>query len=117
MLHDSAGTFDPKVRPRWRKPSITIVGERILADNIGKADTSTIPLMTDQPVAGAFMTGPDPDGYRMNNVKLQFGGIGDGGYTTRRTPAGVSLELNEDLGGAPGTRISELKLLSAQNSG
>ena len=114
VLHDSAGTFNSSTTPLV-ETFITIVGERILADNIGKADTSTIPLMTDQPVAGAFMTGPDPDGYRMNNVKLQFGGIGDGGNTDD-DPDGVSLELNEDLGGVPGTRISELELLSTQSS-
>ena len=114
VLHDSAGTFDPE-DDKLAETSITIVGERILADNIGKADTSTIPLMTNQPVAGAFMTGPDPDGYRMNNVKLQFGGIAADNDDSD-DPAGVSVELNEDLGGAPGTRISELKLLGERGS-
>ena len=30
-------------------------------------------LSPETKVAGAFMTGSDTDGYRLNNVKLQFG--------------------------------------------
>ena len=61
--------------------SITIVGERVYVDNTDKVATTTDLTHPEDgycshrtQVAGAFMTGSDPDGYRMNNVRLKFGG-------------------------------------------
>ena len=56
--------------------SITIVGERIWADNTRNSNTSTVALRNaeSQPIAASFTTGSDSNGYQMNNVKLQFGG-------------------------------------------
>ena len=93
---------------------ITIVGEREYVDNTDKAATTTDLTHPDggdrnTKVAGAFMTGSDTDGYRMNNVKLLFGGSVAEASTT--TPSNVTVGLHNDLKGQPGTRISLLELL------
>ncbi|MCY4652782.1 MAG: hypothetical protein OXC95_06410, partial [Dehalococcoidia bacterium] len=85
--------------------SITIVGEQVWTDNSDKIDTTTVELKEDQPVAGAFTTGADSDGYRMNNVKLQFGGSLE---VNTSTPADVTVGLHEDSNGQPQRRIGEL---------
>ena len=67
----------------------------------------------DQPVAASFTTGPDSNGYQMNNVKLKFGGEADDGDISD-DPAGVSVKLFRDDGrtpGEPGTFIGELTRL------
>ena len=95
---------------------ITIVGEPSYVDNTDKTATTTDltnPSNTggnthNTKVAGAFMTGSDSDGYRMNSVKLLFGGSTD---VETNTPTGVTVGLHKDLNGLPGTRISLLDLL------
>ncbi len=87
------------------KDYITIVGERVWADNSDKTDTTTVELETNRPVAGAFITGSDTDGYRLNNIKLKFGG--DTSVPTS-TPAGVTVELLDDSNGKPEGKIGQL---------
>ncbi len=90
--------------------SITIVGERVYVDNTGKIAATTDLTHPDgsstTKVAGAFMTGSDTDGYRMNNVKLQFGA------DASNTPADVTVGLHRDNSGVPGTLVGELCPLS-----
>lgn len=87
--------------------SITIVGERIWADNIARnTNTSTVALKANQPVAVSFTTGSYSDGYRMNNVKLKFGTDAQ-----KTSPENVSVSLLRDQtisAGIPGGRISAL---------
>ena len=95
--------------------SITIVGEEKWADNTKNGNTSTVALkgntadpQQDQPVAASFTTDSDPNGYRMNNVKLKFGGDAD---DDNDNPANVSVKLFRDdtrAPGAPGAFISNL---------
>ena len=59
------------------------------------------------------MTGSDTDGYRMNSVKLLFGGR-VGADTT--TPTGVTVGLHEELNGQPGPLISLLDILGPHDS-
>ena len=94
--------------------SITIVGERVYVDNTNNTATTT---NLDHPsdtatakiqVAGAFTTGSAIDGYRLNNVKLKFGGDTS---NTDDTPTGVTVGLYEGSGAQPSNRIEYLCLL------
>ena len=81
--------------------SITIVGERVYVHNKDKTAVTTDlthpggNTSNTTKIAGAFMTGSDPDGYRMNNVKLQFGA------DASNLPTDVTVELYKDSGGRP----------------
>ena len=94
-----------------RTASITIVGERVWADNTTRnTNTSTVALNDNQPVAASFTTGSDSNGYRMNNVKLKFG-INASEDNATNTPTDVSVKLFRDATltpGVPGALISNL---------
>ena len=103
------------------KDSITIVGEREYVDNTDKTATTTDLTNPDNPdgnntlktqVAGAFMTGSNTDGYRMNNVELKFGGDDS---TNTDNPEDVTVELFEDSSGIPGKRIGALCVLGTSD--
>ena len=82
---------------------VTIVGERVWADNVENRNTSTVALKADQPVAASFTTGSDSNGYQMNNVKLKFGGDADDSDTSD-DPGDVSVRLFRDATLTPGCR-------------
>ena len=88
--------------------AVTIVGEKVWADNSDKTDTTTVALKPSQPVAAAFTTGSDSDGYRMNNVRLKFGGSAGGGADDPNAPEAVSVGLHADQNGQPQRRIAAL---------
>ena len=93
--------------------SITIVGERVYVDNTDKVATTTDLTHPDTTsktqVAGAFMTGSDTDGYRLNNVRLKFANDSSG---PDDNPMGVTVGLYENSdAGLPGTRIDYLCFL------
>ena len=95
---------------------VTIVGERVYVDNTDR-DTATTtldhPSATDSDkiqVAGAFMTGSDTDGYRLNNVKLKFT---NDDSVSDDNPMGVTVGLYENSSaGLPGMRIDYLCFLN-----
>ena len=99
--------------------SITIVGERVWADNTANTDTTTVALPAEsQPIAASFTTGTDSNGYQVNNVKLKFGGDANDSDTSD-DPADVSVRLFRDDGrapGAPGAFISDLTRLDGTNT-
>lgn len=90
---------------------VTIVGERVYVDNTSNNATTTdldhpSDTATDKTqVAGAFMTGSDTDGYRLNNIKLKFGG------EAADAPLNITVGLYEDSNNRPHTRIGYLCLL------
>ena len=87
---------------------ITIVGERVYVDNIDETATTidlTVPDTMPQRetmVAGAFTTGSESHGYRMNNVKFQFEGDAD------NVPTDVTVGLHKNSSEQPGGRIGKL---------
>ena len=104
---------------------VTIMGEQVYVDNTGNTATTTNLTHPDNDdigspcnstpcetkVAGAFTTGSDPDGYRLNNVKLKFA---NDGSSTDDDPMGVIVGLYENnSSGLPGKRIDYLCFLKA----
>ena len=75
--------------------------EPFLVSNLGKTDGSTASFTHDH--AQAFLTGPNPDGYRVFSVDIEFASTSTGDISdTQRNNRIIGASIREDAGGIPG---------------